>query len=61
MIKTSELTELLKYKGIAECKFGEFKGLHATKNEAGHVILIEEDIAYDFWDMRFTNCQWAIQ
>lgn len=26
----------------------------------GHVMLIEQDIAYDFWDKRFANCRWEI-
>jgi hypothetical protein len=59
-MQSREMTELVNYKGLAKCTKGSFKGLHATKNEKGHVILVEEDVAYDFWDSRFVNCSWEI-
>lgn len=59
-MKTGKMTEKLNYGEVAKCVKGEFKGLHATKNEHGHVILIEEDIAYDFWDSRFYSCEWSL-
>lgn len=59
-MNTGKMTELVNYKGLAKCTAGCFEGLHATKNEKGHVILVEEDIAYDFWDERFANCCWEI-
>lgn len=59
-MNTVKMIEELNYKGVAECIEGNLKGLSSTKNEKGHVILIEKDIAYDFWDSRFANCVWEI-
>jgi len=59
-MKSGEMMDVLSYKGFAKCTNGTFKGLHATKNERGHVILVEQDVAYDFWDNRFADCIWEI-
>lgn len=55
-MSTGAMTDVLNYKSAAVCTSGVFQGFHATKNEKGHVILVEQDIAYDFWDSRFNNC-----
>lgn len=58
-MNTNDMVEKLTYGETALCISGCFEGISATKLGNGLVVLVEKDITFDFWDTRFSNCEWS--